>query len=211
MIGNNDLSSILAFLVLAFPWKRTERYPMDDEALIAIQNAGYSLESIPEAHILVPLRRIESTQDGGTDEDITKTIHPDNIDLAIRAAKLFNLEVTGIDIITPDITIPWYRNGAIINEVNYSPQYGGGDISKSTIAGFLADFMQERGRIPITVILGGSEAMEFALNLLHHFRTLLVQESQPCLFCVKRINNIYRLSTLATVSTNSDTGTNPNG
>ena len=102
---------------------------------------------------------------GGVDEDVTDTIHPHNIDLALRAAKLFGLHVAGVDIITADITVPWYENGAIVNEVNFSPLFGGGEISRRAIPFFLDDYIEGDGRIPITVITGGKEAMERAIVL----------------------------------------------
>ncbi len=147
------------------PWKRSEPFPKDALALEAIRMAGLTPESVPKPDELVPLRRIESTQWGGYDEDVSDTIHPDNIDLALRAARLFGLHVAGIDIISPDVTIPWYRNGAIVNEVNASPQYGGGEISRRTIPAFLHDLIEGDGRIPITVVVGDTEEMERALDI----------------------------------------------
>jgi cyanophycin synthetase len=44
------------------------------------------------------LRVIESTADGGYDQDVGAVVHPDNIHIAVRAAALFDLEVAGVDI-----------------------------------------------------------------------------------------------------------------
>lgn len=147
------------------PWKRTEYFPLDEEALTSIYNEGYNLEDIPNKDDIVPLRRIESTQSGGYDEDVTNSIHPKNIEIAIKAADIFGLHVAGVDIISPDITKPWYENGAIINEVNFAPLYGGGEIARSTIPSFLDDFINDNGRIPITVLIGDNEAFEKAKQL----------------------------------------------
>ena len=147
------------------PWKKSESFPLDEMALEVMGADGFTPESVPKQEQLVPLRRIESTQWGGVDEDVSGTIHPDNIDLALRAAKLFGLHVAGIDIITADITVPWYENAAIINEVNLSPLFGGGEISQRAIPSFLDDFIEGDGCIPITLLTGGAEAMERALAL----------------------------------------------
>lgn len=147
------------------PWMRTEYFPNDTEALESIKKAGFTLNTIVTKGELIPLRRIESTQWGGYDEDVTDVIHPENIDIAIRAAKLFNLYVAGVDIISPDITKPWYENGAIINEVNFSPLYGGGEISKSTITTFLNNFVKDDGRISISVVVGNEKAFEKAKDI----------------------------------------------
>lgn len=53
------------------PWKRSEPFPMDEQALEAMELSGFTLDSIPKVNELVPLRKIESTQWGGFDEDIT--------------------------------------------------------------------------------------------------------------------------------------------
>jgi cyanophycin synthetase len=131
------------------PWKRTEIQPLDTLALKSLATQGFSPESIPEAKQLVGLRRIESTEWGGVDQEVTDTIHPANQEIAIAATKLFNLYVAGVDIITGDISKPWTQTGAIINEVNIGPLFGGGEISRSHIPTFLKHFVPGGGRIPI--------------------------------------------------------------
>lgn len=98
---------------------------------------------------MIPLRDIESTQWGGIDEDVTNMIHPDNLKIAFQATNLFELKVAGIDIITTDISKPWYETDAIINEVNFAPLLGGGDISRKKIGEFLDLLLKDDGRIPI--------------------------------------------------------------
>lgn len=131
------------------PWGRSGIAPLDALALQSLSRVGMTPESIPAPGVYVPLRPIESTAWGGVDEEVTHTMHPDNIAAAVQAAQLFGLHVAGVDIISPDISRPWHVNGAIINEVNYAPLLGGGDISKSHIPHFLSEFLPEQGRIPI--------------------------------------------------------------
>jgi cyanophycin synthetase len=131
------------------PWSRTEIVPVDQMAEQAIGLAGFTLQSVPEKGVLVPLRRIESTQWGGVDEEVTGQVHPDNEEVAIKAARLFGLQVAGVDIICPDISVPWYESNAIINEVNYAPLFGGGEISRSAIPAFFEKFIEEKGTIPV--------------------------------------------------------------
>ncbi|MCF6310507.1 MAG: carboxylate--amine ligase [Sulfurimonas sp.] len=146
------------------PWLRNKLFPNDSEAIQAIKKSGFSLASIPKVGELVALRTIESTASGGTPQNVTDFIHQDNIDISLRAAKLFGLEIAGIDIITIDIKKPWYETGAIINEVNLAPLLGGGEISKSYIPEFLERIVDGDGRIPINVVIGGSEAMDIAIK-----------------------------------------------
>ncbi|HSW06489.1 AMP-binding protein [Aquabacterium sp.] len=145
------------------PWLRSEIAPLDDEAIAALQAAGFTPASVPPAGARVSLRRIESTRWGGVDEEVSDRIHPENLAIALRAAALFGLHMAGIDIITPDIARPWHENGAILNEVNFAPLFGGGEISRRLIPVFLQDFIDGDGRIPIEHFKGGDATMPAAL------------------------------------------------
>jgi cyanophycin synthetase len=140
------------------PWSRSEILHIDDLAIVAMKQAGFEPSSIPESGTLVPLRRIESTEWGGVDEDVSALIHPENLAIAIRSAELFSLHVAGIDIIARDISIPWYEDGAIVNEVNSAPLFGGGDISRRHIPIFFRNFIQGDGKIPIEVFAGSDNS-----------------------------------------------------
>jgi len=144
------------------PWRRSEIQPLDALAHAAMAAAGYTGASVPTEGAWVPLRPIESTAWGGVDEEVTGLIHPENLRMALAAADLFGLHVAGIDIISPDIARPWHENGAVINEVNFSPLLGGGDISKRHIPLFLDDFMEAQGRIPVEVFVGEAAAWKAA-------------------------------------------------
>lgn len=142
------------------PWSRSKPIQLDDLALESIAEQGFTAESIPETGMKVALRRIESSEWGGNIEDATEAVHPDNAELAVRAARLFGLTNAGIDIISVDIARPWHENGAIINEVNYAPYFGGNPTAKAKLPAYLQGLMKGDGRIPIEVFLGGEEAMK---------------------------------------------------
>lgn len=143
------------------PWQRSPMPELDEEAHTAIRRAGWTSDAIPGPGVPVPLRRIESTQSGGVDEDVSATLHPENLAIALRAANLMGLDIAGVDIISVDITRPWFDNGAIINEVNVGPLFGGGEISRSRIPDFFRDFIDGDGRIPIETF-SGPAAQEMA-------------------------------------------------
>lgn len=153
--GRRTVAELVAEEVLTqenrAPWLRSEIQPIDERALVALEKSGFSPESIPGVGIWVPLRRIESTADGGVDEEVTTIVHSANVSAAIAAAQLFGLHIAGIDIISSDISKPWYESGAIINEVNFAPLLGGGEISRSHLQRFLADYIAGDGRIPIEI------------------------------------------------------------
>jgi len=133
------------------PWKRSGLRPLDDLALHILRRQAWGPESIPESGRFVALRRIETTEWGGVDEDVTKEIHPDNVLAAVRASQIFGLEVAGVDMISPDIRQPWHSNRAVINEINYAPLLGGGAISRTYLERYLHLILKDRGRIPVQV------------------------------------------------------------
>ncbi|SEF92564.1 AMP-binding protein [Jhaorihella thermophila] len=164
--GTSTVAQLVAAAVRAdrqlLPWERSKIRPIDDLARRALAANGLTEESVPEAGRFVPLRRIESTRWGGVDEDVTDCVHPENLRVALQAARLCQLEVAGIDIITDDISASWTETGAVINEVNFSPLLGGGDISRSRLGEYVSRLMEGTGRIPVEVFVGDERAMEAA-------------------------------------------------
>ena len=146
------------------PWCQSEIRPLDSLALTTLKDQGLTPDSIPEVGERVTLRPIESTEWGGVDEDVSEHIHPDNLAIARAAATLFRLEVAGVDIISEDISVPWHKNGAIINEVNYSPLLGGAPISRRAIPKYLDALVQGDGRIPVEIFIGGESAWQAAID-----------------------------------------------
>lgn len=157
------------------PWMRSGVSSLHPLPLAFLQQQGWSATDVPAAGQFVALRRIESTAWGGVDEDVTHTVHPDNVSAAIRAAHLLGLEVAGVDLISTDITQAWHSNGAVINEVNYAPLLGGGEISRSHIPTYLSRMLKHQGKIPIETIHGGEDA--WAQGLEHQQRWIAMGEA----------------------------------
>lgn len=131
------------------PWVRSEIQPIDDIAKEVLAKAGMSPEFIPSKGSYAPLRRIETMEFGGLGDEVTQLVHPENIMMALQAAKLFEIQIVGIDFITQDISRPWYENEAIINEINFAPLLGYFPISFSHLGEFYNDFIPSSGKIPI--------------------------------------------------------------
>lgn len=107
-------------------------------------------------------------------------VHPDNIDIAVRAARLFGLRNAGIDIISADIGRPWHENGAIINEVNYAPYFGGNPVAKAKLPDFFDGFTVGDGRIPIIAYVGGEAAWQQGALLYVGLPVDRIDEIHPC-------------------------------
>ena len=82
---------------------------------------GLTLDSVPPAGEAVYLRATANLSTGGTSVDRTEEMHPDNVTACEMAAGVVGLDVAGIDVLTPDISVPFRENGAVIIEVNAGP------------------------------------------------------------------------------------------
>ena len=110
---------------------------------------AYKLEDIPSKGKEVKLRAANNISGGGTMFPVLNIAHQDNLNLAIDAAKCLRLDIAGIDLIIPDISISWKEQKAAICEVNAMPQISAGHhqyILKKT--------MPENGRIPTILFIG---------------------------------------------------------
>ena len=160
----------------ALLWQRKMPLPSDEEAIEAVKQLGFSFDSVPPNGVWVPLRKLPNNTDGSRDEDLSSRIHPDNIALVLRATSLLGLSWASIDVISPDISIPWYQNGAVINEVNNAPMIGAGSTSKAAIPELLKNTLNDAGRIPIECFVGGEQAYAKACSR----QQTLASQGQGC-------------------------------
>lgn len=75
---------------------------------------------IPEGQNL-SLKDTANLSSGGTAIDVTCNVHPYNIALAERIARLIELNICGLDIIAEDISVPINENNGALLEINASP------------------------------------------------------------------------------------------
>ena len=69
------------------------------------------------------LKRTANLSTGGTSTDVTDIVHPFNVFMAERIARIIGLDICGIDIMTPDIREPLHENGGAVLEVNAGPGF----------------------------------------------------------------------------------------
>lgn len=97
------------------------RLPNDKATEAYLATQGLTCESVPEAGQQVFLRSTANLSTGGTAIDRTDEMHPDNVTACEMAAGVVGLDIAGIDVLSPDITVPFRENGAVIIEVNAAP------------------------------------------------------------------------------------------
>jgi len=140
------------------PWERPPACSLDKPAQRSLAAQGYAPGDVPPAGTFVAVRPIESTEWGGVDEDVTHSVHPDNVSVALAATALLGLSVAGVDIITSDIAQPWHAHPTVINEVNFAPLLGGGDISRRHLTAYLQILLPQGGCIPVETFTGAAAA-----------------------------------------------------
>jgi cyanophycin synthetase len=99
------------------------RIEIDHQAERLLAQAGYGLGTILKAGERFMLRSTGNLSTGGTAVDKTDVIHPDNAEIAARAAKVVGLDVAGIDLICEDISHSVRERGGVIVEVNAAPGF----------------------------------------------------------------------------------------
>ncbi len=99
------------------------RIEIDHQAERLMARAGFTAESVPADGEIIYLRSTANLSTGGTAVDVTDVIHPDNREMAIRAAQAIGLDVAGIDFLTTDITQSYRATGGAICEVNAAPGF----------------------------------------------------------------------------------------
>ncbi|MEP6584365.1 MAG: cyanophycin synthetase, partial [Ginsengibacter sp.] len=126
-----------------------------------LDEKGYTLETIPEKGELVLVKPTANLSTGGTSTDVTDEVHPVNIFLAERIAKIIGLDICGIDIMASDLKKPLNETGGAVLEVNAAPGFRMHVEPSEGIARNAAEPVVEMlypkgadGRIPIIAVTG---------------------------------------------------------
>ena len=101
--------------------KTLTKLPSDERTVCFLRKQGLTLGSVPADGQEILLRGTANLSTGGTAIDRTDEMHPDNVTACEMAAGIIGLDIAGIDVLTPDISVPFRENGAVIIEVNAGP------------------------------------------------------------------------------------------
>jgi cyanophycin synthetase len=88
-----------------------------------LDEKSYTLETVPAKDELVLLKPTANLSTGGTSTDVTDEIHPANLIMCERIARIIGLDICGIDIMATDLRTPVTENGGCILEVNAAPGF----------------------------------------------------------------------------------------
>ncbi|NNE26212.1 MAG: cyanophycin synthetase, partial [Saprospiraceae bacterium] len=134
---------------------------VNDMTMNLIESAGYTLETVLQEGENLNLKDTANLSTGGTATDVTDIVHPENIFMAERIARVVGLNICGIDVMTSDISKPLsVTNGAVL-EVNAGPGFrmhlAPTEGLPRNVAGHVVDMLfppGTTGRIPIVAVTG---------------------------------------------------------
>ena len=139
---------------------------IDDEVKGMLAQQNVTVDSVLKTGESIQLRRRNNASAGGLTRAIDQaTVHPDNKALCLRAARILDLDIAGVDLITPDVTRSWLEVGALICEVNAIPQIG----YNHGIEPMMLDLFKNGSRIPVILAIVDRE---LELPLIHELASI---------------------------------------
>ena len=147
---------------------------IDDLSLALLARRNLTPQSVPPAGETVDMKSTANLSTGGISRDVTDSVHPSNIHLMERIARIIGLDIAGIDVISPTVEKPIAEVGGGIVEVNAAPGFRmHTDPTEGTprdAAGAVIEMLYPTGspsRIPI-VSISGTNGKTTTTRLLAH-------------------------------------------
>lgn len=148
---------------------------LDDEGLQFLRERGLDENSVPERDRVVRFAHLTFRRMGGSTEDVSALVHPDNRALAERAARIVQLDIAGIDLLIDDIGRSWREVGGVVLEVNSQPSLMPHWLARPEwdVNGEILDLLTggRSLRIPTAALSGADGASRAALLLQRIWQT----------------------------------------
>jgi D-alanine-D-alanine ligase-like ATP-grasp enzyme len=99
--------------------------PVDNDTTACLAHQGLTLDSVPAAGQVVPVRKTANFHTGGTIHDVTAELHPDLRAAAEEAARHLDIPVVGLDFIVSGPGNPDYviiEANERVGLANHEPQ-----------------------------------------------------------------------------------------
>ncbi len=152
---------------------------IDETTMSMLEEKGLTLESVLPNGEILHLKRTANLSTGGTSTDVTDIVHPFNVFMAERIARIIGLDICGIDIMTPDISVPLNENGGAVLEVNAGPGFrmhiAPAEGLPRNVAEPVVDMLYPPGstaRIPIIAVTGTNGKTTTTRLIAHIVKTM---------------------------------------
>lgn len=96
---------------------------VDGQTENILKGKDLTLDSVLPKGESLWLKPTANLSTGGTSTDLTDQVHPSNIILFERIARVIGLDICGVDVMAPDLTSPLTENGGAVLEVNAAPGF----------------------------------------------------------------------------------------
>lgn len=96
---------------------------IDETTLNILEEHKLDLNSVLKKGEEIHLKATANLSTGGTSTDVTDSVHPANVFMCERIARIIGLDICGIDIMTNDISKPLNETGGAVLEVNAAPGF----------------------------------------------------------------------------------------
>ncbi len=137
------------------------RIEIEEQTLALLQRRGLTPEAVPSEGETVYLKSTANLSTGGVARDVTDLVHPSNVHLVERIARIVGLDIAGIDVVSPSVEKPLAEVGGGVVEVNAAPGFrmhtAPAEGTPRDVAGAVMDMLYPPGRparIPIVSVTG---------------------------------------------------------
>ncbi len=150
----------------------------NDRALELLRQSGWAALDVPARGVYISLRRRDRVHDHGETETVDlDSVHPDNLRVALDAARLLRLDIADIDMIIGDIASSWHESPSMICEINVQPHLGNTAAPADLYVGIVDKLMAAGCRVPAELVIVPGDA-NVSENVLKRF---LSEEQGACL------------------------------
>lgn len=159
--------------------KTLTQIKVDEFTLDMLTKKGLTLDSVVPKGEELFLKPTANLSTGGTATDVTDMVHPDNIFMCERIARIIGLDICGIDIMAENLTEPVSQTGGAILEVNAAPGFrmhiDPAEGLPRNIAEPVIDMLYPPGstaRIPIIAVTGTNGKTTTTRLMAHMVKTM---------------------------------------